>query len=100
MLTALDETMGQAVFLATGKLAVSMGATVAWHRPVSVTNDYEIVTKIRLIAANVFWVDAAVRCANNQILASMSGSYFQPRFGQAQAMMKGLEQEAKKWFRN
>lgn len=99
---ALDEVMGQTVFVETKALAVSLEASFEWLSSTPINNELTIKARISFSLGRFYFVVGEVISSNNIVCARSSGLYFQPT---AKSMAKMLRQkelpvEAQKWFRS
>ena len=97
---ALDEVMGQTVFVDTGALAVSLEAHVEWLASTPIHQNLIITAQIIHKIGQFFLVASEIRCGQ-KICAKSSGLYFQPTAQMMAKMLrlKDLSLEAQQWFK-
>ena len=98
---ALDEVMGQSVFVETGALAVSLEANFEWLKSTPV-NDYVLIkSKIIHKFGRFYFVIGEVASEDNKVYARSRGLYFQPTSSMMAKMlgMNKMPVEAKQWFK-
>jgi acyl-coenzyme A thioesterase PaaI-like protein len=97
---ALDEVMGQTVFVETGALAVSLEAHVEWLASTPIQQNLTIKSQILHKFGRYFLVGCELYCGRKQC-AKSRGLYFQPS-AQMMAKMLRLKEiplEAQAWFK-
>lgn len=97
---ALDEVMGQLVFIDTGALAVSLEAHVEWLASTPIKQHLTITAQIIYKCGPFFLVASELHCGP-KLCAKSSGLYFQPTSHMMAKMLrlKELPLGAKPWFK-
>lgn len=97
---ALDEVMGQTVFVDSGALAVSLEARVEWMASTPINQSLTVKSQIILKIGRFFLVASELR-SEQKLCAKSSGLYFQPsaRMMAKMLRLKQLPLEVHPWFR-
>ena len=97
---ALDEVMGQTVFVDSGALAVSLEARIEWLASTPIHQSLTINAQIIFKIGRFFAVASELR-SGHKLCAKSSGLYFQPSAQMMAKMLrlKQLPSEAQSWFK-
>jgi len=98
---ALDEVMGQNVFISSGSLAISIESIVIWLASSPVNSQLQIKSTIVFNIWRFYFVDGYIELPNGRISARSRGLYFQPTAKQMAKVLKtaNFSEGVAKWFK-